>query len=336
MSQNQSQNLNELGIDLSKETFDVMLRKTSKERIHAKFENNKKGFDKLGRWLKKHDAKKVHACMEATNNYWEDLSEYLYEKGHTVSVVNPRQIKGFATSQLKRNKTDKLDSEVILDYCIKMSPKAWTPPTPEQRQLRSYMRHRDALIKTRTQQKNRLKDCKDEYVRKSIQSLIDSINKQIKDMMQKVNELVKDNELLNKQKRLLISIKGIGNIVALTIMAEMPDIADYESAHAAAADIGVTPAYYESGDTIRRTPHISKIGKSAVRGVLYLPAMNAIRTNPVVKALADRLVAKGKNGKVIIVAAMRKLIHLAYGVLKNQTPFNPEWQSKPNPKPVAA
>ncbi|MEM7538050.1 MAG: IS110 family transposase [Chloroflexota bacterium] len=234
------------------------------------------------------------------------------------------------------NKTDKLDSEVILDYCIKMSPKAWVPPTPEQRQLRSYVRHRDALVKTRTQQKNRLSDCKDEYIRKSIQSLIDSINKQIEDIMQKIKELIKDDEPMKKQKNLLTSINGIGDIVALTMMAEMPDLADYESAHAAAADAGVTPAYFESGDTIRRTPNISKIGKSAVRGVLYFPAMNAIRTNPVVKALAERLEAKGKNGKVIIVAAMRKLIHLAYGVLKNQTPFDPEWTSKPNPKPIEA
>jgi transposase len=108
-------------------------------------------------------------------------------------------------------------------------------------------------------------------------------------------------------------------------MTELYDLAQYTSAHAAAADAGVTPAHHESGTSIRRTPKISKVGKASVRSILYWPAISAMRYNPVVRALAERLRTRHKPNKVIIAAAMRKLLHLAYGVLKNQTPFDPNY-----------
>lgn len=321
-----------LGIDLSKEYFDAMLRKSNGEKEHAQFKNKTSGFKKLAKWLKRQQVEQVHACMEATNIYWEDLAAFLHEAGHRVSVVNPMRIKGFSQMQMRRNKTDKQDSDVIVEYCVTMEPDAWTPPTPEQKRLRTLERHRDALIKMRTQQQNRLADCRDKDVRASLKRLIQQLQKEIKQVEAEIRTHIKEVQSLREQKALLLSIPGIGPGLAHKLLAEMYDLANYSSAHAAAADAGVTPAHHTSGDTIRRNARMSKVGKASVRGTLYFPAISAMNCNPVIQALVQRLEQKHKPWKVILGAAMRKLVHLAYGVLKNQSPFDPNWHaSSPAP-----
>jgi len=314
-----------LGIDLSKKDFESQVITATGQRQEEHFENNPTGYEQLQAWLLKHGVSQVHACMEATNIYWEELAEYLVEQGHQVSVVNPAQIKGFAQSQLKRNKTDKQDSQVIADFCAQTKPGLWQPPSPTQRQLRAWERHRDSLIKTRTQQLNRLDSCRDELVQRSLQTLVATLDDQIAHLEAQIKELVEQSPQLQAAYLLLVSIKGVGPTTALKLLAEFYDLAAYTSARAAAADAGLTPAHHESGTSVRKRPRMSKIGKGTVRAALYWPAITAMRYNPLVKALADRLRAKGKAPKVIIGAAMRKLLHIAYGVLKNQTPFDPAY-----------
>lgn len=317
--------MNHLGIDLSKRYFDATLQTTSGAQFYARFDNNKSGFAALEKWLLAQGVDELHACMEATNIYWEELADDLHSKGYQVSVVNPARIKGFGMSQLQRNKTDKVDSKVIAAFCAALSPKLWSPPTARQRKLRALVRHRETLVKTKTQQTNRLTDCRDEDVQRSLKSIIALLDAELESMAQQIADFTKQTPELQEQKALLISIPGIGDAAAHLILAEMYDLADYEDAHAAAADAGVSPTHHESGATIRKKPKMSKMGKSAVRGILFMPAMVAIRHNPPVMALAQRLEARGKPKMVIIGAAMRKLIHLAYGVLKNKTPFDPNY-----------
>jgi transposase len=126
---------------------------------------------------------------------------------------------------------------------------------------------------------------------------------------------------LKEKRAWLMSIKGIGETTATHILAEIYDLEQYENAKAVAADAGITTSHYRSGTSVRRRPRMSYMGKAAIRGALYFPALTAIRHNPVVKALAVRLERKGKHKAVILVAAMRKLLHLAYGVVKNKQPY---------------
>ena len=316
-----------LGIDISKKTFDVTLRQETGAELYAQFENRSNGFAELKRWLGQHGVTELHACMEATNVYWEELADYLYNAGYQVSVVNPARIKGFGMSQMQRNKTDKVDSKVIVSFCAAISPQLWQPPTPEERKLRSLVRHRDGLVKTRTQQKNRLTDCRDEDVQRSLKAVIAMLSSEIAQIEKQIRAYINQHPALKERKALLLSIPGIGETSTHVIMAEMYDLANYENAHAAAADAGVHPAHYESGTTIRKKPKMCKVGKTLVRAVLFMPAMAAIRSNPLVQALAQRLEQRGKSKMVIIGAAMRKLIHIAYGVLKNNTPFDPHLQA---------
>ncbi len=314
-----------LGIDISKKTFDVTLIDETGQKHKGQFKNDAKGFKKLQSWLNKRTVVELHACMEATNVYWEDLAEYLYEQGYQVSVVNPARTKGFAKSQMRRNKTDPEDSDSIADFCAATQPRLWTPPTPEQRKLRALDRHRDALQKTLTQQTNRLASCRDPEVQASLQMLIETLQTEIARLNRQIQAFIDQHPDFKEQQRLLTSIKGIGAKTAIKLMAEMYDLTEYENVRAAAADAGVTPSHYQSGTSVRRRAKLSKEGKTSVRGALFWPAITAIQHNPIVRDLAERLRARGKCEKVIIGAAMRKLLHLAYGVLKNKTPFDPAY-----------
>lgn len=319
--------MNYLGIDLSKKYFDVTLLNEPGEKSQAKFDNNRSGFGKLSKWLKEKGVVKLHACMEATNVYWEGVAQSLHDKGHQVSVVNPARIKGHAMGQLRRSKTDKIDADVIADFCRTHKPRVWTPPTAEQRKLRNLVRQREDFIEIRTQEKNRLSDCQDLESKQRLQRHITFLDTEIAQIEEQIKQHIAEHPTLAQPYRLLRSVKGLGPVASWTILAEMPDMAEYEDAAAAAADAGVTPSHHESGDTVHRKPKMSRIGKASIRGVLYLPALTAIRCNPLIQPFVARLEKKGKPMKVIIVAVMRKLIHLAYGVLKNKTPFDPNYGS---------
>lgn len=319
--------MHHLGIDISKRTFDVTLRTETGEESHCQFENHAKGFTELEKWLASNGVDELHACMEATNIYWEDVADHLYSKGYQVSVVNPSRTKGYGMSQMQRNKTDKADSKVIAAFCAATSPDLWYPPTAEQRKLRALVRHRDALTKTKTQQKNRLTDCRDEDVKHSLNTVISILDAEIKQIEKQIREYIKQTPALQEQRELLLSIPGFGDVVTHVLMAEMYDLANYDKAHAAAADAGLNPSHYESGETIRKRPKLSKIGKPLVRSVLFMPAMTAIRYNSIIAEFAQRLEQRGKPKMVIIGAVMRKLLHIAYGVLKNKTPFDPHFHS---------
>lgn len=315
-----------LGIDLSKAYFDVVLLNQQGEKQYSRFDNNASGFATLLKWLKEQGVSQLRVCMEATNIYWEELTEYLYEKGYKVSVVNPARIKGHAMSQLRRSKTDKLDSDVIADFCRAHEDlHVWVPTSQEQRLLRNLVRQREDLLGMVTQQKNRLTDSRDLAVKARWQRLIKTFQDEIEAIEKQIEEHIALHPTLQKTFELLYSIKGFGVITVAILMAEMPDLADYKDAAAAAADAGVTPSHHESGDTVRHKSKMSKIGKASIRGALFFPALTAIRYNKPIHAFAERLEKHGKLKMVIIVAVMRKLIHQAYGVLKNQTPFDPNY-----------
>lgn len=321
-----------VGVDIAKQKFDATLQQGNGKKVHETFDNQRKGFGRFVKWLVGHKAAKAPICMEATNVYWEGLAEYMHEQGYPVSVVNPVRIAGYARSQLRRNKTDKLDSEVICDFCATQQPALWTPPDAVQKQLRSLERHRDDLEKSLTQQKNRLGTSAETWVRQSLQRLIETLEEEMAQVDEQLQQVIAQNPPLTEQFELLTSIPSVGARTATKILAEMYDLASYQDAAAAAADAGLSPAKHESGDSVRKKTKLCKVGKASVRGALYLPAMSAIRFNPFVRNLAQRLREKGKAEMVIIGAAMRKLLFLAFGILKHKQPFDPNY-GQPAPVP---
>lgn len=312
-----------LGIDLAKLTFDATVQTSSGMHHYQAFPNTPEGFQQLQAWLAQHAVSQVHACMEATNVYWQALASWLHNQGHTVSVVNPARIKGYAMAQMQRNKTDKLDSAIIASFCAAHHPSAWQPMTQEQQQLRALSRHRDDLLQTRLQQLNRLRDSTDALVRQSLQVVLSAVESQIAAVEEQISALVAAHAELRTKLQLLTAIVGIGAVTAAKLLAEFAAIEQYESAKAAAADTGVTPSHFESGTSVRRRSRMSKMGNANLRAALYWPAITAMRCCWAFKAFAARLAARGKPKKVIIGAVMRKMVHIVYGVLKHQTPYDP-------------
>jgi transposase len=312
-----------LGIDLAKVTFDATVLTATGVQHYRAFANTPDGFGQLQAWLSEHGVKELHACMEATNIYWEALASWLHAQGHTVSVVNPARIKGYAQARLQRNKTDKLDSAIIAGFCATQHPTAWQPLTEEQRRLRALTRHREDLLQTQLQQQNRLRETSDALVRASLQAVLEAVAKQLTAVDQAITEHLAAHESLRTKLQLLTAVVGIGTVTAAKLLAEFADLEEYESAKAAAADAGLTPSHFESGTSVRRRPRMSKMGKASIRAALYWPAITAMRWCPAFKAFAQRLEARGKPKKVIIGAVMRKLVHIIYGVLKHRTPYDP-------------
>lgn len=309
-----------LGIDVSKKKFDVALFGNTKLK-NKKLTNDAKGFESLVQWLDKQDAMSVHVCMEATGVYGEALSEYLYDAGFTVSVVNPARIKGFAQSELLRTKTDKVDAGLIARFCHAMHPKAWSPQPKEIKQLRDLVRRLDALKDMHQQERNRLEAASD-IVEVQLLRHIDYLNREIQETKQLINQHIDNHPDLKNRKRLLESIPGIGEATISVILAEFGNITQFKNAKALAAFIGVAPRIRQSGSSIRTRGMMSKTGRSRLRKAFFMPALVALRYNPMIKKMKVRLTKSGKSKMTIVGAAMRKLIHIIYGVLKNGVPFD--------------
>ncbi len=315
---------------ISKDSFHLELSLKDKLR-HRKFANRKEGFGELCAWLAKHKANRVHACLEATGPYSEALALYLHEQGHTVSVVNPVQIKAFGQSELLRNKDDRPDAGLIRRFCEKQQPAPWTPPPVHLRELQALTRHLENLIETRQQQVNRLETTNTKQVVKSLRKLVTHLDAEIKRTEEQINDHVDRHPDLKQQSRLLDSIPGVGKRTAAKLLAEIPDITQYKSARQVAAYAGLTPRNNRSG-TIRGKTRLSKTGNARVRKALFFPAIVAKRHNPIVRAFCERLSSNGKNKMQVVGAAMRKLIHIAFGVLKSGKMFDPThglYQSSP-------
>src|ERR1700694_5253724 len=180
-----------LGIDVGKADFHCALLIDGRSRSNS-FPNSKAGFDRLAAWLQNRDVKKVHACLESTGGWSEELGTYLHERGHAVSIVNPTAIKGFGQSELSRTKTDKADAALIARYCSAMKPRLWEPPSPSQRRLQRLGRRRVALGEMRVREENRLQGPGIDEVRTSIEKTIAFLEREIGEIDAEIESTIND------------------------------------------------------------------------------------------------------------------------------------------------
>lgn len=308
-----------LGIDVGKLKLDVVLM-FDKKTLARKFDNSAKGFKLLAGWLSSLHISHVHACLEATGIYGEAVAEFLYEKGHRVSVVNPLRIKGYAHSDLQRNKTDPADARTIADFCMAKDPQDWHPLPAEVKHLQSLTRRIEALDEMLRAESNRL-EAASRSVRPSLKRIIGTLEKEIENVHRLIKEHIDNHPDLKQQSDLLQSIPGIGQKTAQVLLGEI-QFSNFDSARSLAAHAGVTPGKHQSGTSLNWT-RLSKVGNGRIRKALYFPAMTAIKHNEIIKTFASRLDQNGKAPMQVICAAMRKLLHVAFGVLKNNHPFDP-------------
>lgn len=241
-----------------------------------------------------------------------------------VSIVNPARIKGFAQSELIRTKTDKIDAGVIARFCLAMNPEIWIPPSAEMRSLRALVRRAESLIDMLTQEKNRLGTAH-ESVTSLIRDHIDYLNHEIEEVRQRIADLINRDPKLRQKRDLLDSIPGIGKATIGALLAELDDLEKFKHVRELVAFIGLAPKETLSGTSIKGKPRLCKTGHARLRRALYMPALVSIQRNPFMIAFYQRLKAKGKNGKVIVCAIMRKLVHVIFGVLKSGRKYDPHY-----------
>jgi transposase len=310
-----------LGVDIAKKKFDAALLINDKLK-HKVFMNNQEGFEELLAWLKKQGTDHVHVCLEASSTYGDELAISMHDAGHIVSVINPARIKGFAQSELMRTKNDKVDAGLIARFCLAMHPKPWTPAPPEMRQLQALVRRVDALINMRTQELHRLGTAHT-TVGHSIQEHVAYLDNHIDILKQQIADRIKNDPDLKAKRDLLKSIPGIGEATIAAILAELHVLEKCDRVQKVVAFIGLAPREFISGSSIKGKPRLSKIGHARLRKALYMPALVSIQCNPIIQILYHRLKGNGKNGKVVVCAVMRKLVHLIFGILKSGRPFDP-------------
>lgn len=312
-----------LGIDISKSKFDVALLLNNKVKT-KKFDNNLSGFLSLTEWLnaKEIDIQTLHVCMEATGRYSNALANHLFEKGYQVSVVNPARTKGFALSELSRNKTDKADAQLIARFCQMIQPLLWQPDPKHLRELQDLVHRLEALRNMYQQEVNRLEGEVSPYVTASIAAVQKQLSREINSTKKEISNRINEDPELKAKKKLLLTIPGIGEATIAQILAFIGNVEDFKNAKQLAAFIGLNPKQRQSGTSIRGVTRLSKIGDSKLRKAFYMPAIVAKRYNPIVKSFCDRLKKSGKPSMLIIGAAMRKLVHIVYGVLRSRQPFD--------------
>lgn len=309
-------NFNFIGVDVSKDKFDVCLFLTNI------FERTEGGFKSFLTWIKKYTSQ-PWVCMEATGHYSEEIADFLFNKMIPVNVVNPLKIKHFAKAKLTRNKNDTLDARIIALYAQAMRPENYHPKTEEQKEIREWIELVQMLKAQIQQLKNKLSCTRIQSVRRKLQEMIEQLEAQLKVLEQKVEQKVEKEEHYNYQVELITSIKGVGKQTAYQFLAYIPDIHAFNNAKQLAAYIGVTPQQKQSGKFIGKT-RLSKLGDARIRKALYMPALSLKRFNEHFKPFIQRLEKNGLKPKAIIGALMRKLVHIIFGILKTKQPFNPK------------
>lgn len=315
-----------VGIDVAKRKLDLALQINGKIKNKV-FANTPTGYVELMQWLHARGAtlQTTHICMEATGPYSEASAIALTEAGWAVSVVNPARIKGFAQSELARNKTDRADAALLVRFCAAMRPSLWTPPSTAWRELRAWVDRLQALKDMHQQEKNRLEAHQasgQTQLVKAVKLHLDWLEQQISDLERDINDHIDGHKELKQDAELLRSIPGLGDVSVAKILAYAGDVRRFANAKALAAFIGVTPKQRLSGTSVKGRTVMSRTGHADLRTALYMPGLVARRHNPVLKTFGDRLQANGLAPKAVVGAIMRKLAHLIYGIIKSGQPFD--------------
>lgn len=312
-----------VGVDIAKLKFDVASLTDGKYK-HKTFTNDAQGYAAFLSWLVAvFISDKPMICMEATGSYSVALADYMVSQGYPVSVVNPAKIKAFASSELSRTKTDKSDAKLIARYAFTMRPSLWTPPPQNIRVLQALVRRVEHLLEMIQMERNR-QDTADANVVDSIKTVLTTLEAELEATRNAIHDHIDNDPELKKRRDLLITIPGIAEASIAHLLVVLSDHHGFSSAKQVVAFTGLAPLLRESGQWSGKT-RIAKNGDAALRKALYMPALSAWRHNPVIRAFCLRLKANGKNGKAIVCAAMRKLIHLSYAILKSGEPFDPNF-----------
>ena len=318
-----------IGIDISKQTFDVSFKKKDK-LLHKIYANNLNGFNKFIKSIERKD--QVLVVMEASGPYYVSLAAYLYSSNISVSVINPLMIKRFSQMRFYRAKTDKKDASIIREYGKRQvdTLKLWQPETAGVQSLKQMQTTLELLGKQLGQSKNQLSAFKssntlNNQVDKSLKKVIKLTEKTIKELEAQMLEIC--NTHYKESLELITSIPCVGTKTAIMLIAITDNFSKFEHYKQLIAYVGFAPRVYQSGTSVRGKGHICKMGKSQIRKLLYMCSWTAKRYNKTCKEMYERLNEKGKPERVIKVAIANKLLKQIFAVATSKQKYMENYQT---------
>ena len=299
------------GIDVSKHKLDSCLM-PGRQRHSCAVDN----IEGLVAWLKKRAPKIV--VLEATGGYERQTAAALVAEGLQVAIVNPYQVRAFAQASGRLAKTDKLDAEAIAAFAAALRPEPRPLADQDLAALQALVARRRQLIAMRKAEANRLETTKQANLRQGIQSHIAWLQTEIAKLDEESSGKIESSSVWRAKDELLQSVPGVGDVLSRTLIADLPELGSL-SRRQIAALVGVAPFNRDSGK-LHGTRSIFG-GRGAVRHVLYMAALSAVRFNPVLAATYARLLRAGKPPKLALTACMRRLIVILNTIVKTNTPW---------------
>ena len=327
-----------VGIDIAYKSFDGRFGTTNTQQLitlspSKSFKNSPAGFKLFLLWLKKYilsDDIPLVFVMEATGVYYEQLAHFLHSHGYQVAVILPNKIRNYAKSLESKSKTDPLDTAVITRFGLERQLSIWTPPSETLKTLRDLCREYHCLKANITQIKNQLhalkssfKPHRESFKRKT--QLLKFLQRQVALIQKELLALVKTEPDLARRLKNIKTAKGLGDMTILTVLSETRCFEFVTNQKQLTSYAGFDIVFHDSGLKKGKTS-ISKKGNTFIRKALFMPALSACRANPHMKELYKRLVAKGKNKKLAIIAVARKLLLLIYTLWKSNSPYIPDFK----------
>lgn len=324
-----------LGIDVSKLKLDAALWLPETRKWYAlRSSNDAAGSAKLLHWACAKSGADVSQCrvvLEATGVYHELTAEALHEAGAEVILANPKRVRDFAKGHGILNKTDGVDARTLARYGAEAEVIAWQPPPLEVRTLRALLSRLAAVEEDLQRENNRREKARatatPTLVLESLERTLQGLIAERKRLEQAINDHYDQHPDLKRQRDLLRTIPAVGDKSANQLLCLLRS-KTFDSARQAAACSGLVPLTHQSGTSVRQPPRLSKQGNPKLRAVLYMAAVSALKHNRELRAVYDRFVGSGKAKMAALGILMRKLVHIAYGVLKHQQPYNPALVSK--------
>ena len=271
----------------------------------------------------------LQVLMEATGIYYLDVALIASELGAQVSVINPRAAHNFAKALGQRSKTDRLDAQMLLDFLKRMPFTRWQAPVQSLLELRHYGRYLVQLTEEGTAARNRLHalsstSSSPAFLRADLKRFITSLDRRIERIRAQAMALVKADVWLKTRLDALLTIIGVAEVSAISLLSELAVLPSSLSGRACVSHAGLDPRLHESGSSVHRPVRISRHGNKYLRRALFHPAMAAARHDPLAAAFRQRLLDKGKKKMQAVVAIMRKLLTAAWALVRNPGIYQPE------------
>lgn len=323
-----------VGMDVAQKELVVQLGRLKEDLsqelyAHNTFPNHLKGFKSLLAWVKKHSDHfvVVNYVMEATGVYHEAVAYFLEEQELAVHVVLPNKISAYMRTLDNKTVTDLSCAEAICRFGLERKLEPWQKPAPVYRSLRQLTRERNQLIEMRTMSKNMLHaECSGAHpydpARQRLKTHIAFLDKQIRQIQNEIEQILKSNKEVRQQAGLMATVCGIGQLTAVTLLAETSGFNQINNKRQLTSYAGLDIREKQSGTSVKGKPRISKRGNKHLRKCLHLPALTAIRHDHRLKAVFERLVARHGIKMKAVVAIQRKLLEIAYAVYKTGVPYD--------------